>query len=180
MNILPPTLLRECDMELIYNQGEIPRDRLRYGLRSSAATGCGWVAVYNALLLLGKPMAPETLIRKLEHQLPLVHGNAGTIRFGPALLLRSMGFSVRTLSDRRKFDEAARSGRVCILFYYWRHKWKFGSHFVCLRYIDGRFEGFNTFRNSKGPDNYGESLDTFLKKHRFFGCYLAVIGERKL
>ena len=39
-------------MDLIYNQHQIPREQWRYGLRSSAAVGCGWIATYNALRLL--------------------------------------------------------------------------------------------------------------------------------
>lgn len=37
-------------MDMIYNQRSIPKDQLRYGFRSSAATGCGWVAIYNSTL----------------------------------------------------------------------------------------------------------------------------------
>ena len=40
--------------DLIYCQHDIPKDELRYGLRTSAATGCGWIATYNALRILGK------------------------------------------------------------------------------------------------------------------------------
>ena len=64
--------------ELIYCQREIPRGELRYGFRASAETGCGWIATYNALRLLGKRADKEEIIRYYERQLPLVHGNAGT------------------------------------------------------------------------------------------------------
>ena len=40
-------------VDLIYNQKKIPKDQWRYGFRSSAATGCGWIATYNALQLMG-------------------------------------------------------------------------------------------------------------------------------
>ena len=40
-------------MDLIYNQNHIPREQYRYGLRASAAVGCGWLATYNALTLMG-------------------------------------------------------------------------------------------------------------------------------
>ena len=40
--------------ELILNQTQIPKEQWRYGLRSSAKTGCGWIALYNALILLGE------------------------------------------------------------------------------------------------------------------------------
>ena len=65
--------------DLIYNQTKIPKEQWRYGLRTSAATGCGWIATYNALRLMGYHAKPEELIRYYERQLPLIHGNGGTI-----------------------------------------------------------------------------------------------------
>ena len=49
--------------DLIYCQQDIPREQLRYGFRSSAATGCGWIATYNALHILKDHADPEELIR---------------------------------------------------------------------------------------------------------------------
>ena len=80
--------------ELILNQTEIPKDRWRYGLRPSAKTGCGWIAVYNALIALGESPLPETIIEALEHQLPLIHGTFGTNVLGPAMLLKKWGYHV--------------------------------------------------------------------------------------
>lgn len=164
--------------ELIYNQTRIPKKQWRYGLRSSAAVGCGWVALYNALCLLGREPEPEKLIRTLERQLPIIHGNAGTFSAAPGLTLRRMGYRVEFTADRRKFDELAKRHRVCILFYYWRGKWKVGSHFVTLWYEDGHFTGCNTYRTSDGPDDYGISLDAFLKRSHYFGCLLAGISPK--
>lgn len=48
---------------LIYNQHDIPKDVYRYGLRPSAQTGCGWIATYNALKLLGCTTDIPELIR---------------------------------------------------------------------------------------------------------------------
>ena len=48
--------------DLIYNQHKIPKEKWRYGFRSSAATGCGWIATYNALRLMGYRATPEDLI----------------------------------------------------------------------------------------------------------------------
>ena len=49
--------------DLIYCQHDIPKDELRYGFRTSAATGCGWIAPYNALRILGKRADKLELIR---------------------------------------------------------------------------------------------------------------------
>ena len=164
--------------ELIYNQTKIPKEQWRYGLRTSAATGCGWIATYNALRLLGYRANPEKLIRYYEWQLPLVHGNAGTTILGPALFFKQQGFPVEWISDRTKFDELAKDCPVCILFYYWRKKFKFGAHFTTLRYENGRFTGYNTYTNSVGPDDYGTSLDGFLRQRNYFAPVLIGIRHK--
>ena len=166
--------------DLIYNQRKIPKDQWRYGFRTSADTGCGWIATYNALRLLGYRAEPEQLIRYYERQLPLIHGNAGTSFWGPAVCMKQLGFPVEMVFDRRKFDEAARENDVCILFYRWHRKYKFGAHFVTVQKTDGGFTGYNTFRNSLGPDNWGASIDTFMEKNHFFGAVLIGIRDKRV
>ena len=165
--------------DLIYNQTKIPKAQWRYGFRTSAATGCGWIATYNALRLMGYKAEPEALIRYYERQLPLIHGNAGTIIQGPALFFQKHGFPVQTLSVTERFDEAAKNADVCILFYYWRKKFKIGAHFVTVQYQDGKFTGYNTFRTSEGPDDYGTSLAGFLKQRKFFAPFLIAIKDKR-
>lgn len=164
--------------ELIYNQTRIPKQQWRYGLRSSAGTGCGWIAVYNALCLLGEHPSPEQLIRRFERQLPLLHGTTGTFVMAPGLTLQRMGYRVSFCADRKKFDALAKAADVCILYYYWKGKWKVGAHFTCLEYRDGRFTGYNTFSNSDGPDDYGPSLEAFVNRCHFFGCVLTTIHKK--
>ena len=165
--------------ELIYNQTQIPKDQLRYGLRSSAAVGCGWIATYNALRLLGYRAEKEALIRYYERQLPLIHGNAGTSFWGPALCFRQWGFPVAVEARRNRFDALVGSSDVCILFYHWRKKMKFGAHFVTLHKKDGRVLGYNTYRNSTGADSYGPSLEEFLKEKGYFGAVLIGITDKR-
>lgn len=165
--------------DLIYNQTKIPKEQWRYGLRTSAATGCGWIATYNALHLMGYEPDAEELIRYYERQFPVVHGNAGTHIQAPARFFQHHGFSVQTLSDTEKFDEAAKNADVCIIFYYWRKKFKFGAHFVTVQYQDGKFTGYNTFRTSEGADDYGTALAQYLKKCGFFMPFLIAIKDKR-
>ena len=165
--------------DLIYCQREIPKERWRYGFRSSAATGCGWIATYNALRLMHYRAKPEELIRYFQRQLPLIHGNAGTSIPGPAVFFLQQGFDVTMTAKRREFDDTVRSRDVCILFYRWHRGWKFGAHFVTVVHRDGKFTGYNTFRNSTGPDDYGDSLDGFLKKQKYFGAVLIGIRDKR-
>lgn len=166
--------------DLIYCQRDIPKDKWRYGFRSSAATGCGWIATYNALRLMGyKNIKPESLIRFYERQLPLVHGNAGTAIYAPAVFFKRHGFDVKCTSRRSEFDAVAKESDVCVLYFWWRRKWKIGAHFVTVQYTDKGFVGYNTYRTSKGPDKYGQSLDAFLKEKKYFGAVLIGIKKNK-
>lgn len=150
--------------DLIYNQNRIPREQWRYGLRASAKTGCGWIALYNALILMGEKPDAETLIHSLERQVPLIHGNAGTLLFGPGLLLKKWGYPLRVTALVSQFDELCRTSDAGILFYYWRSGLRFGSHFVAVHHTPRGFWGYNTYSNSAGPDFYGESLEGAVKK----------------
>ena len=163
--------------DLIYNQNQIPKDKFRYGFRASADVGCGWIATHNALCLMGYQTDTEQLIRYFEWQLPLIHGNAGTSFWGPAVCLKKMGFSVEIYADHRKYDEKAREADACILFYRWHRKYKLGAHFVALHHTEKGFVGYNTYKNSTGPDIYGESLSEFLKQKGYFGTVLITVKK---
>ena len=164
--------------DLIYCQRDIPRGQWRYGFRASAATGCGWVATYNALRLLGCPADPEEIIRYYERQVPLLHGNAGTLALAPLPYFRRRGFRAEHTSRYDRFDDVAKASDVCLLFYYWHRKWKFGAHFVAVQYLDGRYIGYNTYTNSTGPDDYGPSLAGFLRQRKYFGPVLIGINRK--
>ena len=163
----------------IYNQTKIPKDQWRYGLRSSAATGCGWIATYNALHLLGWDAEIPDLISYYEHQLPLIHGTCGTSFWGPALCFRQWGFPTKMHFDSRTFDAAAREAPASILLFYWKKGVKIGAHFVALHHDGNQFVGFNTFRHSVGPDRYGPSLTEFLRRQHYFGAVLITIEKKR-
>ena len=165
--------------DLIYNQRDIPKDQWRYGFRTSADTGCGWIATYNALRLMGYRANPESLIYFYEWQVPFVHGNLGTLALGPAQFFKQHGFEVRTSSRTAEFDDLAKESDVCLLFYYWRKGAKFGAHFVALQYKDSQFIGYNTYKNSTGPDRYGPSLAAFLKRQKYFGPVLISVRDKR-
>ena len=165
--------------EFIFNQREIPKKKLRYGFRSSAATGCGWIAVYNALLLMGHEEEPEIIVRNFTWRFPIVNGNFGTFLLSPIFYFKRRGFKVKTRIRRRKFDETAKKNDACILFYYWRNKFKIGAHFVTVQYKDGKFTGYNTYKTSDGPDHYGESLEGYIGQHKFYAPFLIAIKDKR-
>ena len=124
--------------DLILNQTKIPKEQWRYGLRSSAAVGCGWIATHNALRLMGYEADIPSLIRYYEKQLPLVHGNAGTSFWGPAVLFRQWGFPVKVSCNPSEYDRLAEKADACILFYHKNmliFKNNVQSHTILSRYF---------------------------------------------
>ena len=164
--------------DFIYNQYDIPKDKWRYGFRSSAVTGCGWIATYNALRLMGKYVKPESLIRSYEEQVPLVNGNLGTVLFGPGLWFRQRGYKVKMYARRGDFDDAAKNADACILFYRWIRNYKYGAHFIALKYDEDGFTGYNVYRNSIGANYLGQSLSQFLQRRNYFGAVLFTIENK--
>ena len=165
---------------MICNQHDIPKEVHRYGLRASAETGCGWIATYNALKILGCTTDIDELIRYFEWQLPLIHGNFGTAFWAPRRCFDKWGFPNQLIFDRKRFDGEARQADACIVFYHWVNKGKAGAHFAALKPTTEGFTGYNTFRDSIGPDNWGKSIDAFLRGHRYFGCVLLVISGKQV
>jgi len=175
-----------CDIEnaskrnrgLILNQNDIPKEKWRYGLRSSAAVGCGWVATYNALRLMGKYAEPEKLIRYYERVFPVINGNFGTFIPNIVSFFRRNGFLVKVTSRRSLFDEAVKNSDVGILFFYWRRKIKFGAHFITVYFKDGSFKSINTFKNSSRIEDCGDSIDEFIKRQKYFLPVLIAISKK--
>lgn len=165
--------------DLIYDQNAIPKEKWRYGLRSSAAVGCGWIATHNALRLMGYVPKPEKLIRCYVRGFPLVNGTFGTFLLSPVLFFRNRGFRVKVTARREKFDRVLKKCDVGILFFHWRRRLKVGSHYAAVQYQDGKVVGYNTFRDSEGPEDYGDSLERFVKKQRFIVPVLIGICDRK-
>ena len=158
---------------MIYNQNHIPKNKWRYGPWSSALVGCGWVATYNALCLLGDRRDPGELIDYYERQLPLINGTFGTQFWGPYRYFKSHGYETRLILDPDKYDALA--GDVNILFYHWRSGIRLGAHFVCIQRTENGFLSFNTYKNSTGPANIGASIRDFATKKGHFMTALITI-----
>ena len=172
-------MLEKGTHKYIYCQRDIPKDKWRYGFRSSAKTGCGWIATYNALCMMGYSPEPERIIKFYEKQLPLIHGNTGTTAFAPVLYFRRQGFQVKYTMNYKQFDEIAKNADACLMYYLWHEPWKMGAHFIALHYTVGGFISYNTYRNSKGPNMIGESVEEFVRKKKFFGVFLIGLWDRK-
>ncbi len=100
--------------ENVFIEDQNEEKNLRYGSKSFAHSGCGTAAVYNALLLLGKPQPLAEIIRHFEGHGASFFAAFGTAPQAAAKYLQSLGFFVENTSNRKKFKELAECSDVMI------------------------------------------------------------------
>lgn len=128
----------------INGQGLPPVRDMRYGVVDVARAGCGVIAVYNALLLLGNPHPFPDVIAWGDRKAAAAFGLLGTLPWKAKGLFRRLGCTVATVTDKALFDRRAREADVC-LFTYWNKKGSIrqGMHTVCLQYRSGGMDVYN-------------------------------------
>ena len=134
---------------LIDDQNRRPANQVRMGsvegMNEGWYNGCGWVATYNALILLGDPVHPAEIVNYFETSGGAAFGGMfGTYPKAIEAYLRDLGFDVNhTLFPRTStgIDDAIRASRVAIIAYAHTS----AAHYVTIEYRDdiGKFVIYN-------------------------------------
>lgn len=159
----------------IYDQEAEPVSKLRYGLDTTARDGCGWVATYNTLMMLGNRMDPCDIIREYDINGVLHYGLFGTYPAAIVRFFKVRGYDVKVTYDASKFDDVAQNSMANIMFYTRGH----GGHYIALKKYDSYCLGCNVFKSSRGVENLGESIAYFLSKNNYYGRILITISSKK-
>lgn len=132
----------------VNGQGLPPVKDMRYGIADIARAGCGVIAVYNALLLLGNPHRFCDVAAWGAWKAAAAFGLLGTRPWKGGRLFRQLGYTVTTVTDEALFDRHAQNADVC-LFTYWNQKGSMrqGMHTVCLQYRSGGIDVYNLFNS---------------------------------
>ena len=97
-----------------------PLSALPYGAWTMGNNGCEVIAVYNALLTLGKPRPLPEIAAALERRGLLFNGFGGTNLSAVAAYLRSQGVEVTVLRRRERAQyDAALAASACAILAYW-------------------------------------------------------------
>lgn len=133
----------------IHGQSRPPVAGMRYGVVNAAWSGCGLIAVYNALLLLGNPHPLWDVIAWGDLKGAALFGIFGTSHQRAGRLFRQLGYAVTAVTDPALFDAHAQRAEVC-LFTFWNRKGRFykGMHTVCAQWREGALEVYNLYNTS--------------------------------
>jgi len=150
---------------LIDNQRHNPANQIRMGSRDGRNegwyNGCGWVATYNALLLLDVPQHPAEIVKYFEESGGTVlDGVYGTYPNAIEDYIRSFGFNVNRTSFPQltlNIDNAIKASRVSILTYVHTS----AAHYVAIEYradIDKFIVYNDSFARTRSADLNFSSL----------------------
>ena len=109
---------------LIDDQNQSPASQVRMGTASNRNegwyNGCGWVATYNALVLLGNAKHPAEIVRDFEVRGTVMGGVYGTYPNAIERFLRDAGFNANLILFPQAIvdiDNAIRAAGIGILGY---------------------------------------------------------------
>jgi len=158
----------------IDDQNRSPANQVRMGSGDGTNegwyNGCGWIAAYNALIILGTPQHPADIVEYFEESGGTVlDGMFGTYPNAIENYLRSRGYNVsQTLFPglRTNIDEEIKSSKVSILAYAHTS----AAHYITVEYRED-IEKFIVYNDSsaktrsaslgfQNETNIGAALDS--------------------
>ena len=117
---------------------------MKFGLSTVRLSGCEIIAVYNALLLCGKPKQFCEVAYYMERFCVLA-GFWGTNVFALGRCTAHFGVHAEAVRRRGDLEHALEEGQIC-LFVYWTGKRFFSSvHTVCIQAAGDRLQVYNAY-----------------------------------
>ena len=92
----------------IYNQNTGNASKLWFGFFRSSYNGCGWIATYNATIMLGRRVAPCDIIGEYELTGAILYGVFGIQPYAVSNFFRLRGYKVTVTYNSNKFDQTAK------------------------------------------------------------------------
>ena len=134
----------------------------RFGLFSLDEVGCGIIAIYNVLHLLGRPQKLTDLIREFETNSTetILFGLLGINPFSLKKYFKHQRIPYSKIRRMKDLNKLNKENSVYLLTF-WndaKHLTK-GAHTVALCYTDGRYVVFNRTNGSREPAEYENAYD---------------------
>ena len=163
--------------EYIYDQTSSPHGETSLGIASVSHGGCGPVAVYNAMLMLGNYASLNEIIDYFEQDNGIYFGGLlGSSFYTCANYFRDQGYSVYTTKEVAAYSDLAASADACILWCWFDTKgFPFvGAHFMAFKQNGTMGRYYNPFSGSTSPYDYNGDCYSFLRND-YDGYYPALI-----
>lgn len=124
---------------------------MRFGLSTVSYSGCEVIAVYNALLLAGRPV-PFCEIARYMERFRVLFGFWGTNFLALGRCLGRFGLKARRVRDPKKLRAALDEGKLCLYVYWVGKRFRSMVHTVAIhRTAGGTITVYNAYNNCGHP-----------------------------
>ena len=136
----------------IFSQNNKAVADMRFGLKPMWYNGCGIIAVYNALLLLGFQNDLRKIVYYFERRGKMLWGLFGTKPWAIWRYIKKQGFKIRLCSYKK-----ADNGVYIITVWNKRP----GMHYMALKKTDSGLQVYNGYRRKDTYDTYPDFQSFF-------------------
>ena len=129
----------------------------------SSFNGCGWIAIYNALISMGKFEHPAEIVKWLVENNGLSFGGAfGVKAKSVEEYFNASGYKANIFY--KDFETHAKNGDAVVMRYSWyKGGLNYGEHYIAGSYNSqaSEYEFYNVYNNSTGMHPY-QDLNAFI------------------
>lgn len=158
---------------IIFDQNTPEIKAFRFGKNHAAAAGCGPIAVYNALLLTGRPCAFSDVLWQMEQKRGAVrNGRWGANPAAIARVLPLYGAQPRHCARPEALADAMENGDAAIVMT-WNDKddLRRGAHFFAVLKTAAGYEAYNRFSGQEMPFTRAQ-FSEILANGRYLSGYI--------
>lgn len=159
---------------LINDQNTPPVSEIKMGYLKGGNNGCGWIATYNAMYLLGEPQKPADIVKYYEMAGGTVmNGLFGTNSIALNQYFIDMGLKTKYMSQPLNLDKVIADAGVAVLEYadlpY--------MHYVAVYYENGIYTVYNSGDN-RGKAVEAASIDKWIAEKEYMPLVLVTVESR--
>ena len=156
----------------INGQGKLPYSNKRIGLGSYGANGCGLIAIYNAMTLIGKNVTLQDVTDDLRNYM-LWFGLGGLKPSGLNFYFTFHNIKYKQISSISSLSSSVEEGSVFVFVVMNNKKDIFeGFHTMAGQYINGEYRIYNRYNNRTSYAPYASLKDGFREEVWIYGILL--------
>jgi len=162
----------EAKVTFPLNGQELPHLRdFSMGIKQFGFNGCGAIATFNALSLLGLKPSLAEIVRFYERKGILFYGLMGVNPVAVGKYLKSLGIRWKRYTKVGDFMADFTPGKSGILLYWWGNKKGLGAHYVAVEPLAQGIRVYNMYGRQDSSCEFA-GIEEFLET----GNYKRVVG----
>ncbi|MBQ8247110.1 MAG: hypothetical protein IJZ42_08255 [Lachnospiraceae bacterium] len=151
---------------------------MRIGMRTFSHSGCGAIATFNAMSLVGCEPKIEDVVDFYERKGIILYANMGVNPIGVSRYLSEQDVQWKRYSGKVDWDSCITEGQVAIVLYWWANAKSFAAHYITIEKLKDGIRVYNLYNSRDCAFKY-EDIQTFLEAGSYKRIVAMFVIDRK-